>query len=170
MQVSVMEPRLRKATVRDARGIHRLLEIFSGMGLLLPRPLWDIYSHIREFNVWEEDGRLIGVSALHVIWEDLAELRSFCVLETHQGRGIGKELASAALSDGKTLGIRRVFVLTYLPAYFERMGFRQVEKSELPQKVWADCIHCVKFPECDEVALIMDLEAGEDLARGVENQ
>lgn len=156
-----MNQRLRKAIVHDAKEIHRLLESFANMGLLLPRPLWDIYSHIREFTVWEEDGRVVGVCALHVIWEDLAELRSFCVVESHQGQGIGRDLAAAALREGEGLGIGRVFVLTYYPAYFERMGFRQVDKSELPQKVWADCIHCVKFPECDEVALIMDLRRTE---------
>lgn len=153
-----MSGSLRKARVRDARAIHRLLEGFASKGQLLPRPLWDIYSHIREFTVWEEqDGEITGVCALHVIWEDLAELRSFCVLETHQGRGVGRRLAEVALEEGRKLGICRVFVLTYLPSFFERMGFRRIDKAELPQKVWADCIHCVKFPECDEISLIYDL-------------
>lgn len=100
----------------------------------------------------------MGVCALHVIWEDLAELRSFCVMDSYQGQGLGARLAASALEEGRALGVRRVFVLTYLPEYFKGLGFRRVDKSELPQKVWADCIHCVKFPECDEVALILDLE------------
>jgi amino-acid N-acetyltransferase len=150
---------LRKALVKDAKAIHRLLEGFAAKGLLLPRPLWDIYSHIREFHVWEEEGfGVVGVCALHVIWEDLAELRSVCVLESHRGRGIGSRLAEASMEEGRGLGIQRIFLLTYLPTYFERMGFRRVDKSELPQKVWVDCIHCVKFPECDEISLILDLE------------
>jgi amino-acid N-acetyltransferase len=154
-----MSATLRKAVVEDAKAIHRMLESFASRGLLLPRPLWDIYSHIREFHVWqEEDIGLVGACALHVIWEDLAELRSFCVLDSHQGGGIGRRLAQAALAEGRGLGIRRVFVLTYVPVYFERMGFRRVDKAELPQKVWADCIHCVKFPECDEVSLILDMK------------
>jgi amino-acid N-acetyltransferase len=149
---------LRKAKVGDARAIHRLLEGFASKGQLLQRPLWDIYSHIREFTVWEErGGEITGVCALHVIWEDLAELRSFCVLETHQRRGIGRRLAEVALEEGRGLGIGRVFVLTYMPSFFERMGFRRIDKSELPQKVWADCVHCVKFPECDEISLIYHL-------------
>jgi amino-acid N-acetyltransferase len=144
--------------VADAKTIHRLLETFAGKGLLLPRPLWDIYSHIREFVVCEDDAiGMVGVCALHVIWEDLAELRSFCVVETHQRRGLGKRLAEASLREGASLGVARVFALTYLPAFFEGIGFRRIDKSELPQKVWADCIHCVKFPECDEIALILDL-------------
>jgi amino-acid N-acetyltransferase len=147
---------IRKATVWDARKIHRLMESFASRGLVLPRPLWDIYSHIREFTVWVQDDELVGVCALHVIWEELAELRSLCVAESHKGRGIGRQLAEWVLSEGKDLGIRRVFVLTYIPEYFEKLGFREVEKSALPQKVWADCIHCVKFPECDEVALILE--------------
>jgi amino-acid N-acetyltransferase len=154
-----MSDSLRKATVRDAKAIHRLLEAFAAKGLLLPRPLWDIYSHIREFHVWEEGGELVGVCGLHVIWEDLAELRSFCVLEEYQGSGIGRRMADVALEEGSVLGVRRVFVLTYLPSYFERIGFRRVDKSELPQKVWVDCIHCMKFPECDEIALILDLNS-----------
>jgi amino-acid N-acetyltransferase len=152
---------LRKAKVWDAKEIHRLLEIHAAQGLLLPRPLWDIYAHIREFHVWEEDGHLVGVCALHMVWEDLAELRSFCVLESFRRKGIGAHLARAALEEGKEMGVKRVFVLTYVPSYFERMGFRKVDKAELPQKVWADCIHCIKFPECDEVALILDLEKDE---------
>lgn len=150
---------LRKAVVGDAKAIHRLLETFASRGLLLPRSLWDIYSHIREFTVWEEEGEgIVGVCALHVIWEGLAELRSFCVKDNHQGRGLGARLAASALEEGRMLGVRRVLVLTYFPDYFEGLGFRRVDKSELPQKVWADCIHCVKFPECDEVALVLDLE------------
>lgn len=152
-----MRGNLRKALVSDARSIHRLLEVFAGRGLLLPRPLWDIYSHIREFWVWEEqhDG-IVGVCALHVIWEDLAELRSLCVMDSHSKKGIGRALMARALEEGKSLGIKRVFVLTYFPSYFERAGFERVDKASLPQKVWADCIHCVKFPECEEEALMME--------------
>lgn len=148
---------LRKATVRDAREIHRMLETYAAQGLLLPRPLWDIYAHIREFHVWEEKGSLLGVCALHVVWEDLAELRSFCVVENSRGMGIGTKLARACMEEGLQLGVSRIFVLTYVPAYFEKMGFKRVEKAQLPQKVWADCIHCVKFPECDEIPLLIDL-------------
>jgi amino-acid N-acetyltransferase len=150
--------KLRKATVQDARSIQQLLEQFSAKGLLLPRPLWDIYSHIREFIVWDHQGRgIIGVCALHVIWEDLAELRSFCVDERHQDQGIGRKLAEAAIEEGRALGVKRVFTLTYSPSYFEEMGFKRVDKGELPQKVWADCVHCLKFPECDEIALLLNL-------------
>lgn len=148
---------LRRAKVADARAIHRVLETHAARGLLLPRSLWDIYSHIREFHVWEEDGILVGVCALHIVWEDLAELRSFCVMESHRRRGIGRTLATASIEEGQDLGVRRVFVLTYIPNYFRKMGFHEVEKSELPQKVWADCIHCVKFPECDEIPLLKEL-------------
>jgi amino-acid N-acetyltransferase len=149
---------LRKAHVGDAKDIHALLEAFADKGLLLPRPLWDIYSHIREFTLWDgEREGILGVAALHVTWEDLGELRSLCVLEQYQGQGIGRKLAEYALREARDLGIHRVFALTYKPAYFENIGFRRVDKSELPQKVWVDCIHCMKFPECDEIALILDL-------------
>lgn len=151
----------RKATVKDAKPIQQLIEVYAAKGVLLPRPLWDIYSHIREFVVCENERyETIGLCALHVIWEDLAELRSFCMIESYQGKGIGKKLAEAAFDEGRALGVRKVFTLTYTPSIFERMGFRRIDKGELPQKVWADCIHCVKFPECDEIALIIDLWDG----------
>lgn len=148
---------LKKAEVSHAREIHELLEEFADKGLLLPRSLWDIYSHIRDFTIWHENGVVLGVCALHIVWENLAEIRSFCVKEEHQRRGIGGRLLEACMKEAKELGVKRIFVLTYLPDFFERRGFERVEKHDLPQKVWADCIHCAKFPDCDEIALIRDI-------------
>ena len=154
-----MTPSIRKARVQDAGTIHKLLGMYASEGKLLPRSLWDIYSHLQEFFVWEGDsGEVQGICALHITWEDLAELRSLSVAEAHMGKGIGKALSDAVFKAATDIGVNKLFVLTYIPSYFEKLGFRRVEKSDLPHKVWADCIHCVKFPECDEIALILDID------------
>jgi len=144
---------IRKAILQDARQIHRLLLTYAKDGLVLSRSLMEIFEAIRDFYVFVEGDRVVGAAALNICWEDLAEVRSLVVDESFAGRGIGKHLVEACLSEARTLGIGRVFALTYQQAFFEKLGFSVIEKSELPQKIWGDCIKCAKFPECDEVAL-----------------
>ena len=150
---------IRKAAVSDVNTIHRLLKKYADLGELLPRALSDLYDAIQDFSVYEDrgDGTLVGVCALHVCWEDLAEVRSLAVKEAYRGKGIGSALVQAALDEAGILGIRRVFTLTYRPVFFEKLGFKIVDKSTLPQKVWAECIRCVKFPDCDEIAMLKHL-------------
>ena len=148
---------IRKAILQDARQIHKLLLNYAKAGLVLPRSLMDIFEAIRDFYVFAEDGRVIGAAALNICWEDLAEVRSLVVDENHNGRGIGRYLVEACISEARQLGIGRVFALTYQQMFFEKLGFQVIEKSELPQKIWGDCIKCAKFPECDEIALSMSL-------------
>ncbi|MBI4773888.1 MAG: N-acetyltransferase [Deltaproteobacteria bacterium] len=150
---------IRKAKIHDAKIIHGLLHYYADRGLLLPRSLSDIYDHIRDYfvNVDGEDDKVTGVCSTHIVWENLAEIRSLAVEETEHGRKIGSRLVEACLSDAVTLGIFRIFTLTYVPDYFKRFGFEIVDKSVLPHKVWADCIKCVKFPECDETAMLLEL-------------
>lgn len=147
---------IRKATVRDVQTIHRLLKKHADRGELLPRALSDLYDDVRDFSVFEEKrgGSIIGVCALHVSWEDLAEVRSLAVCRQYQGKGIGSRLVTAALAEAQGLGIRRVFTLTYRPDFFNKHGFKIVDKATLPQKIWAECIKCVKFPDCDEIAML----------------
>jgi amino-acid N-acetyltransferase len=90
------------------------------------------------------------------MWEDLAEVRSLAVRDDRMGRGVGTELVEACISEAIVLGITRVFALTYKPVFFEKLGFQRVDKSELPHKIWSDCLKCSKFPDCDEVALVAD--------------
>jgi amino-acid N-acetyltransferase len=94
---------------------------------------------------------------MHICWEDLAEIRSLVVREPFRRQGIGRRLVEACVSEAVTLGLYRVFALTYQAQFFERLGFHQVDKATLPHKIWADCIKCVKFPECDETALVLEL-------------
>jgi amino-acid N-acetyltransferase len=125
---------------------------------MLSRSLSELYESLRDFYIFEEEGRLIGAAALHIVWEDLAELRSVAVAEEAEHRGVGTKLVNACIDEAKALGLKRVFCLTYKPEFFGRFGFRVADKTELPHKVWGDCIKCVKFPDCDEIAMILDLE------------
>jgi len=155
-----IEPILRKAEIRDVKPIHRLLYAYADRGLLLARSLSELYDHLRDFFVLEQPGRgewLIGACALGICWDDLAEVRSLAVAENAQGRGHGSRLVTACLEEARSLGIDQVFALTYVDAFFSGLGFAVVEKSVLPHKVWADCLKCPKFPDCDETAMIKTL-------------
>jgi amino-acid N-acetyltransferase len=151
---------IRRAIIGDVRAIHKLLNFYGDRGLLLPRPLSELYDHLRDFFVLVENGKndvILGVCALGICWEDLAEIRSLAVAEAHQGKGFGVQLVRKCIDEAKSLGLGRVFVLTYVESFFAKVGFRSVEKSSLPHKIWADCLKCTKFPECDETAMILDL-------------
>ena len=149
---------IRKAKVADTKEIQRLINHFGKEGKLLLRSLSEIYDNLRDFHIYEgKDHQVAGACALHICWEDLAEIRSLAVDERDRNRGIGGSLVAAFLDEARQLGVSRVFLLTYIPPYFERVGFRIVDKSTLPHKIWGDCIRCVKFPNCDETAMILDL-------------
>ena len=148
---------IRKAQVTDVKNIQKLLMTFANRGDMLPRSLSELYESIRDFYVVEEDGVLLGASALHIVWEDLAEVRSVAVVEDSGRKGIGSRLVQACIAEAREIGLKRIFCLTYKPDFFAKHGFRLVDKSELPHKVWGDCIKCPKFPDCDENAMILDL-------------
>ncbi len=146
--------KIEKATVRDAKSIHALINKFAHKDKMLPRSLNEIYENIRAFFVCKNKGRLIGTSALHILWEDLGEIRSIAVLEKYQNMGIGQKLMERCLDEAKELGIKRIFALTYNPDFFKKAGFTDIDKNSLPQKIWGDCLKCPKFPKCDETAVI----------------
>ncbi len=148
---------LRKAQINDIKEIWKLLTFFAGRGDMLSRSLSELYESVRDFYIIEEEGRLIGAAALHIVWEDLAEVRSVAVAEDAERKGVGTQLVNSCLDEARKLGLKRIFCLTYKPDFFARFGFRIVDKTELPHKVWGDCIKCVKFPGCDEIAMILDL-------------
>jgi amino-acid N-acetyltransferase len=148
---------IRKAQIADVKNIQKLLMTFASRGDMLSRSLSELYESLRDFYVVEEDGVLLGASALHIVWEDLAEVRSVAVVEDSGRKGIGSRLVQACIAEARELGLKRIFCLTYKPDFFGKHGFRLVDKSELPHKVWGDCIKCAKFPDCDENAMILDL-------------
>ncbi len=150
---------LAKATLADAEGIHKLVNYYAQRGgLLLPRTLADIYQHIRDFTVMRDRDRVVGCCALRIYWRDLAELRSLAVDPAYQGLGLGSRLVLACIGEATELGIKRLFTLSYSGGFFEKLGFQPIEKSRLPQKVWADCLKCAKLPTCDETAYILELK------------
>ena len=149
---------IRKARVADVIEIQKMLRDFAEKGNLLARSLSELYTGLRDILVFEnEAGQVAGCCGLHIVWEDLAEIRSLAVLGSHQHLGIGRRLVDECISEAKGLGIGRVFTLTYEVGFFERVGFRLVDKNMFPQKVWADCLHCPRFPNCDESALLLDI-------------
>ena len=152
-----MEATLRRAVLSDVQAIQKLVNDFAARGEMLPRSLSELFENIRDHYVAESDGEVVGCAALHVTWGDLAEVKSVAVREDHRGQGLGEALIEACLADARLLGVPRLFVLTYIPGYFARFGFQQVEKADLPQKVWSECIRCPKFPDCGEVGMVLDL-------------
>jgi amino-acid N-acetyltransferase len=145
---------VRKARADDVPAIHALVNHYARKEQMLPLSLSDVYDRLRDFFVHEEDGEILGCCALHVVWEDLAEVRSLAVREDAHGRGIGRALLAAGVRDAPALGVRRVFTLTFVPEFFRKLGMADTPKESLPHKVWADCVRCPHFPNCDEVALI----------------
>ena len=147
-----------KARISDAPQIHKLANYFAQKGVMLPRALSEIYENIRDFFVIKDGDKVVGCAALHVYWSDLAELRGVAVAEDMQNQRLGAKLIEACISEAREVGIPQVFCLTYRDSFFERQGFKRVDKAELPRKIWSECYRCPKFPDCDEVALIYSVE------------
>ncbi len=148
---------IRKAKITDVKAIQSLVNQFADSGQMLPRTLNELYEQVRDFHVIEEQGSLVGVCALHVSWEGLAEVRSLAVRQDRMNQGVGSELVRTCLMEAAQLQVERVFVLTYQGGFFRKMGFIDVDKKELPHKIWTDCLNCIKFPNCDESALIITI-------------
>lgn len=147
-----------KARIADIPQIQKLVNHFADKGEMLPRALSELYENVRDLYVVRSGEEVIGCAALHVFWSDLAEIRGVAVVEEMQDHGVGALVMEACINDARNLGIETIFCLTYRPDFFERFGFYQVDKKELPHKIWAECLRCPKFPDCDEIALIYPLE------------
>ena len=150
--------RVEKAKISDVAQMHKLINHFAGKDEMLARSLSEMYENIRDYFVVRQGERMIACAALHVKWSDLAEIKSLAVAEDNQKQGIGAQLVEVCLNEAKELGIPTVFCLTYKPAFFEKFGFSQRDKMELPRKVWTECYRCPKFPNCEEIALIYQLD------------
>ena len=148
---------IRKARIEDIKKMQGLINAFAAMDLMLPRSLNELYENLRDFWVAEENKTIVGCCALHVSWDDLVEIKSLAVAKGRQNRGVGAELVNISLREAQQLGAKKVFVLTYKPEYFKKFGFKKVRHEDLPHKIWAECINCCKFPDCDEIALLKKL-------------
>jgi len=148
---------IRQATINDVKTIQNALEHYAQKGLLLPRSLSDLYDNLRDFVIYEKMGETFGVSALHVCWDDLGEIRSLAVLPPHTKQGIGRKLVCDCEKEALKLGLKKLFTLTYQESFFAGLGYQTIDKNQLPHKVWGDCLKCAKFPDCDEIAMIKEL-------------
>jgi len=149
---------VQKATINDVKRMHELVNKFAGNGEMLPRALSEIYENLRDYFVIRDGkGDVIACVALHISWADLAEVKALAVAEDSHRKGMGAALIKSCIEEARSLGIPKVFCLTYKPGFFNKQGFNMVEKMELPRKIWAECYSCPKFPDCDEVALVFDV-------------
>ena len=148
----------RKATFADVDEIHDLIAGYAAQGVMLPKPHSTLYEALREFVVAVdvESKKIVGVGALHLTWNELAEVRSMAVHENYSRRGIGSSIVKKLLEEGQTLGVKNFFTLTYRPEFFKSLGFTTTTKESLPHKIWKECIDCPKFPNCDEIAMTLE--------------
>jgi len=144
----------RKARFDDIESIYGLVNIYAAQGEMLPRSRNTLYENLRDMVVAEAEDEVVGVGALHIMWDRLAEVRMMAIAPVHTRQGVGAEIVRRLLAEGEALGIEKVFTLTYKPAFFRKLGFIRISREELPQKVWKECIDCPKYPNCDEIAMI----------------
>lgn len=144
----------RKATFKDIEDIHKLVNDYAEQGVMLPRSRNVLYETLRDMILAEDGGSIVGVGALHLVWDELAEIRTMAIAPDYMKQGIGREIVQLLIKEAYTLGIKTLFTLTYQPGFFAKLGFAEIPKEQLPHKVWKECINCAKFPNCDEIAMI----------------
>lgn len=148
---------LRKADIKDAKRIQDLIAEYAKQDLMLSRSLIEIYENIRDYFVVVKDGYIVGCCALHICWEDLAEVKALAVDEKQKEHGIGTRLVNAALQEARRLKVKKIFCLTYIPEFFRKFGFKKISRRKLPHKIWTECLQCAKFPNCDEQAMMLSI-------------
>ncbi len=159
----VVEITLRKAGVRDVEPILDLVNGLATDQVMLPRSPASVVENIRDFLIAEVDGAFAGCGALAIIWTDIAEVRSIAVASDYQKLGLGRRLAEELLREAEALGLARVMAFTYVPGFFEKLGFGVVDHASLPHKVFSDCLNCPKFNKCDEIAVLKVLRETEEV-------
>lgn len=150
---------IRKARVSDVVVMKQIISSYSKDELMLARSLSEMYENIRDYYVCEINEKVVGCCALHVVWEDLAEILALAVKPECSRKGMGTKLVSACLEDAEDLGMKEVFALTYVPEFFATLGFKIVDKNSLPRKIWSGCLRCPKFPDCNEIAVVKSISS-----------
>jgi amino-acid N-acetyltransferase len=151
--------KIRPAKVSDVKDIHKIVEFYANNKEMLHRSLNSIYENIQEYMVVEdEEGKIIACGALHVSWEDLAEIKALAVSEKYKGQGIGKKIVLRLQKNAEELGVGKVFALSFKPDFFIKLGYKVIPKETLPHKIWSECINCHLFPDCGEVPLLISLD------------
>ncbi|MBI4166041.1 MAG: N-acetyltransferase [Acidobacteria bacterium] len=151
-------PTIRKAELRDMQAVFAMIQHYAEQRVMLPRAILDLYENVWEFTVAEENGVVHGCGALKVYSAELAELRSLCVAPGINGRGLGRTLTDQVLDEAEHLGLKTVFALTTSPGFFEKMGFREVPRERFPTKVWRDCLQCPRYYQCEEKAMMIEVD------------
>ncbi|SDE17831.1 Amino-acid acetyltransferase [Sporomusa acidovorans DSM 3132] len=147
----------RKAKFSDVEDILKLINDYAEQGLMLPRARNTLYEGLREFILAEEDGKVVGIAALHLVWEELGEIRALAVHPSKVKSGVGSKIVELLTEEAKLLGVKTLFALTYQPGFFAKLNFKEVPKESVPHKMWKECINCPKFPNCDEIAMVKEL-------------
>lgn len=149
--------KIRPAKVQDVKQMQKIIEFYADNKEMLHRSLNSIYENIQEYVVAEVKGKIIACGALHVSWDNLAEVKALAVERTYARRGIGTKIVKTLEENALGLGIFTTFALSFKPAFFQKMGYEIISREVLPQKIWSECINCHLFPDCGEVPLIKDL-------------
>lgn len=150
---------VRKASIRDIHAILEVINAYAAQGAMLPRTEFEMSEHIRDFSVVYQDGRLLGCAALHFYTPTTAEVRSLAVRPEMKQHGIGRVLVENLEHEARENDLESLFAFTYVPGFFAKLGFFEVERGELPLKAWKDCLRCPKFQNCDEIAVLKRLRA-----------
>jgi len=146
---------LRKATLKDIPQMQKIVEKEVKEGVILKRSDDEVATNIRSYILAFKDNELIGYGALHIHSPNLAEIRSLIVKESARGLGVGKKIVKQCIDEAKALGVEEILVLTYIAPFFEKLGFKEIEKEKIPEhKIWLDCVKCIHFPVCNEISLI----------------
>ena len=153
------QPLVRPAAIGDVPTLHELLELYAAKGNLLPRTFSELYRHLRDFFVIEIEGKVVACGALEIFTEDLGEVRSLVVDEAHERRGLGRLMVERVIQEARTIGLKRLMALTYVPTFFHKLGFQTVAMDTLPEKVWGVCVKCYKYNQCDETAVLLELNS-----------
>ncbi|MFC1767750.1 N-acetyltransferase [Candidatus Margulisiibacteriota bacterium] len=153
---------IRKAKITDVKEIQTIVNNYASQELMLPRSLNNLYDNLRDFYVVESGGKVRGCVALHIVWEDMAEIKALAVEEDLKGKGWGKKLVQECMKEAKGMGVKKVFALTLIKEFFHKQGFKSIQKRQLPRKIWNECIHCMKFADgCNEIAVAYEFNGGE---------
>lgn len=148
---------IKQARISDVKQIARIINDHADKGLMLHIPLTQIYDQLRDFVVATDNDQIVGCGAVHIAWEGLGEIRSVAVAEECRNKGVGTHIVNALINMAREIEISKLLVLTYQQDFFKRFGFQLVEKETLPHKIWRACLNCPRFPNCDEIAMVLDL-------------
>ena len=154
------QPLVRKARLTDVPDMFRTINHYAERQRMLPKTQLQLYENLRDYSVAtdpSDPGRLLGCGALHIYWENLAEIRALAVAPEKIHQGIGTRLVELLVNEAQEMQIAQLFLFTYAPEFFSRFGFIQVEHRTLPLKIYNECLHCPKFNKCDELAMVLYL-------------